>query len=624
MKKLKLFYPCARVHHICVWLKQADGSLYSKDRLQAALDKHEGGWASYAYILHSSDVYDAQSVYDYELRNKKALIDYIKMASHAAGLASDETTESGYVYNAAIEEKGKAYVDYLFPRIEAGQKKPPHWHIVLTFSGTRKVDEIARWFGIDPSCVEVKTGRGAAENAWLYLVHARDPKKYQYLAEDVVASFDYASGMAAQLEKDIAHEKYHLSVDDLNDVLKAVAEDGLPLNEAADRVSIPVYLRNERYFLSARRKYVNEKMPMPWCRVVYYIESEGIDEDHGRGGIGKTTLSKAMAKQLAKEFGADPSLPVEDPFNLKYIYTAGDSDVFLQNYDGQPVLLIDEINGSDLKRALRGINGVKSLLSPFPERKAFHVKHSAVNVTAKYIIINGIQSHKKFIKDIVSGGVFGGYQQEDESAMTEQIMRRIWADLRIVRGDYIEFWINRGLFENTPEQELLTLLATVKADIKHIAQRTSGAARAELEHRYLLPLLTVNDNAKALHSENNKITELDDLGSEFSTVGEVLGAVDSSAAITHPDVAEIDQIFEEVRTDPNQIEFISDDEIGDDENGYGYLNPDAAYEEFKKWYDSLTPEQIEEMHKEEAEIQEEMEAAQKKSWYNPADDDLPF
>jgi hypothetical protein len=320
----------------------------------------------------------------------------------------------------------------------------------------------------------------------------------------VSASFDYETALQEQIERVERHKKYEVDTFEINDVLESVA-NGLPLEEAKNLVSRAVYYRNQQYFERARKDYVIHNAPMPLYRQVFYIESKGIDQDHGKGGLGKSACSKAFAKQLAREFGADVSKNFNDL--SEYIYVCGDAKVFLQNYDGQPVLLIDEISGADFKRALKGVNGVKSLLSPFPERKSVDKKHGEVVCTAKYIIINGIQSYHAFIRDLAEEATIDGVTQKSEVAVIEQFERRFWGKFIIINSDEIEFWLNRGLFENTPEQTVMEMVTRVKANFRMIASATSGQAQAQIEGRVLNPVLEQVEKAKTTHGVKEKISD---------------------------------------------------------------------------------------------------------------------
>lgn len=525
-KKFKNVYPSARVHHLTIFLKDKDGNvLMTSEQLKKCLDEHEGAWTSYSFILHDSDVYDAETVYQFREKNHRTYLERLRVLSDAKGLARDETSESGFVFDEELAKKAQEYADSQFRQIEKDQPKEPHWHVVLQFSVNRFADEIANWFKLldgsrlEPNWNEVKTGRGAIESAWLYLIHKNAPKKYQYDKNDVFASFDYINKLEEQIRLSEIHEKYHLDVDLFNDVVEEVMH-GLPLKDAMLKVSGARYIQREAEFKRARQWYVMNEMPMPLFREVFYVDSEGIDEDHGKGGLGKSACSKALAKQLAREFGADVSKNINDL--QEFIFIAGDKDVFLQEYDGQPVVLINEINGQDFKIACRGVNGVKALLEPYPERKSFNKKHGAVICAAKYIIINGIQSFEAFKKSLAEGAVINGVKQESEESVKEQFDRRFWGRIHIIDASKAEFWINRGLFDKTPEIQIMEMIARMNVSFGAIASNTTGHAQAVLEEKGLRPLLLEVNKANENHSSENKISDPNALPPELLCMGEII------------------------------------------------------------------------------------------------------
>lgn len=519
-------FPRVRVHHLTIFQYDKNGDLcMTAEQIEKCLQARAGGFESYAFILHDKDTFNGEDCCIYAEKNHAVYLEHVRVLSNARKIPEDETTESGYAKNDAIEKEAHEFADSVFPPILPDTPKRPHWHIVLTFTQARALDEIARWFvllngeKLNANWNEAKSGHGAAESAWLYLIHQNAPKKYQYERKDVFASFDYESKLDETIKKHEDHEKYNIDRGDFNDVIAQVMH-GMSKREAMSIVSEAEYIRNEAVFERARRWYILNEAPMPLLREVFYVDSAGIDEDHGKGGLGKSACSKAFAKQLAKRFGADISKNVNDLQD--YIFIAGDAKVFLQDYDGQPIVLIDEINGTDFKRACKGVNGVKSLLAPYPERKSFDKKHGSVVCTAEYIIINGIQSFEAFKRALAKGDTIDGIAQESEDSVKEQFDRRFWGHIRIIDSSNIEFWANRGLFENTPEQQVLEMIQQTRASFQQIASRTSGKAQALLEGQVLRPMLEQVELSHETHGHASKIDDPDDLPEDLLSMGAVV------------------------------------------------------------------------------------------------------
>lgn len=519
-KRLKIGYLRARVMHAVIFMAGTDGTLkMTKEQLESILKKHNGGYTSYAFILHDKDKYSAQSVYENQELNKKTYKERYQILADAKGLEREEESELGFVFDDDISQRAQVYADEQFPKIEEGQKKPAHWHVILNFANSRDIGEVARWFKLldgtelEPNWIEIKTGRGAVESAWLYLVHHNDKTKYQYDKNDVFASFDYLEKLKDEVEKIERNKRFEVDPFEVKALIEQVAVDGLKLERAKEILGFGVYVDYKAKFEAARAEYVNN-LPMPIERQVYYVESKGLDESHGRGGVGKSAIAKGFAKYLAGKCGADVSLSFDE---LKdFIFVAGNKNVFVQNYDGQPVLFIDEINAIDLKVACNGVASVKTMLDPFPVNQDMNIKYGSKKITAQYIVINGIQTLEKFKEDLATSSM----GEEAETDQMEQFDRRFWGSIRVIDGRNVEYWINRGLFDDMPDlQNQLMKVAMVRTNIQRIASKTTGFARAKLEADTLRPLLDKIDERSERKKDREMISEIEDLDETFDDIG---------------------------------------------------------------------------------------------------------
>ena len=460
--KSGIYYPSARVMHISCQIKDKDGNLMlTADKIQEALERHSGAYKSYAYIEHDKDTYDGEGIVQREACRKRMFAEKYNQLAKEKGLAEDEADPTGYIQEEETVKQAWEDVDRRCPEHKVGDFKEPHYHIILSFPVNRKIDQVARWFGIDPNFIEIKTGAKALENALNYLVHAKDQSKYQYAPESVKASFDYIHDLEDRIVRDAMHEKYHIDADDINDVIQRVAREGMTLNQVKELLTDAVYIRNARYFDKARQEYILRHMRMPSIRQVFYVEAVGLDENIGQGGMGKSVCTHALAKQLAKEFGADITQPYDTLTD--YIYDSGDASVALQQYDAQPILVLNEMKAGDMMRAFGGRKGVKELLDPFPTKQAMNIKFGSVTVVAKYIIINGIQSFKAFKEKLADTTVKGkdGEIDEAEVAAMRQFDRRFWMNIRIIDEEYMDILFNKGLFEDTQEYDQYIVLKRI-------------------------------------------------------------------------------------------------------------------------------------------------------------------
>lgn len=85
--------------------------------------------------------------------------------------------QNGYTYCAILHTEDEYDSDDAPTAEQVGQKKKPHWHVVLTLKNPRFRNPLADELGIKPNYIEVCRNR---DGALLYLVHDGYPNKYQY------------------------------------------------------------------------------------------------------------------------------------------------------------------------------------------------------------------------------------------------------------------------------------------------------------------------------------------------------------------------------------------------------------------------------------------------------------
>jgi len=179
----------------------------------------------------------------------------------------------------------------------------PHYHIYLNFgrSGIAHTD-IAKWFGLQESCVERVKGKPV--DVLKYLVHGNDSQqnKYQYSYDEVVANFDFL----AEIENDKVlgdFEKYSYAQQ-----LQYI--NNLPVSEKG----------------AAHTKL--EKLWKIHCQCLVLNPDRKIEVMfiHGKGGTGKTYY----AKKLLEKMGYD------------YCISSGSNDPF-QDYLGQKAIILDDL-----------------------------------------------------------------------------------------------------------------------------------------------------------------------------------------------------------------------------------------------------------------------------------------
>lgn len=179
----------------------------------------------------------------------------------------------------------------------------PHYHIYLNFGRTGiPLPDIAKWFGLQESCVE--RIKGSSVDVLKYLVHGNDSQinKHQYDYSEVVANFDFL----AEIESDKVlgdFEKYSYAQQ-----LQYV--NNLPVSEKTLAFS------------------KLEKLWKIYCQCLVLNNDRDIDVIFidGKGGTGKTYYAKKLLTQMGYDYCVSSSS--NDPF---------------QDYLGQKAIILDDL-----------------------------------------------------------------------------------------------------------------------------------------------------------------------------------------------------------------------------------------------------------------------------------------
>lgn len=267
----------------------------------------------------------------------------------------------------------------------------PHFHIYLNFGRTGiPLSDIAKWFGLQDSCVERIKGRPV--DILKYLVHGNDSQinKHQYDYNEVVANFDFL----AEIETDKVlgdFEKYSYAQQ-----LQYV--NSLPISEKA----------------AAFTKL--EKLWKIHCQCLVLNPERKIEVMfiHGKGGTGKTYY----ARKLLEKMGYD------------YCVSSSSNDPF-QDYMGQQAIILDDLRDKafefeDLLKILDN-NTASSVKSRF-SNKVFNGKMIVITSTVPLAYWYRV------------------HQYDDNKDTIQQLYRRITSYV-VVTTDYVQLFPevdNRG------------------------------------------------------------------------------------------------------------------------------------------------------------------------------------
>ena len=436
-------------------------------------------WFSSRVVNNDNKVLISESVI------KKALTEHVTVESYAYILHDKDVITK---YDKEVDEEGHSWGNI-------GAHKPNHYHVVVQLSTGVALKYISRWFGIPINLIKFqrKDDRRSKDpylDVVAYLTHEFCPpvmEKYIYPRSEVIIG-----GLRMDIWDDIDRvyglkerkKRYHINEDDLNIVLEDVATKGVTLAMARKTVGEVVYIRNEGLFRKARQSYVQNVQPMPGLRTVFYVECVSQNKDIGKGGVGKTVCTHALAKQFAREFGADIHKSYDELRREGYVFDLGGEGVSLQSYDGQPVLVMNDMDSYSMFKAF-GRRGTKEVLDNFPSRQDSHIKYGDTIVTAKYVIINGIERYDKFIKGLA--GLFGEMQEEDKDLT--QYYRRFFAHITLVNEEYMDIFFTKCMLDDTDEYREYYAIRQIYAPFKQMIMNYDNVAITDAEGRILKVLV---------------------------------------------------------------------------------------------------------------------------------------
>ena len=216
-----------------------------------------------------------------------------------------------------------------------------HVHGVVTLTKKRDLNVIAKWVGLKPEYIEIpKKGRYGKENMLAYLIHAKQPDKYQYDPHEVktFGTFDY---IAYWESKKPAWDRYKATVKTKQN---KVSSHWLVKQVQQGKLSKRDIMKNEMY-----REIYADNMNAINDAIQFYGEMKGYETLEalengeftlsvffitGAPGSGKTHFALSMIRKWEREMGwrsyqASPTNPMDD-------------------YNGEEVVLLDDLRAQSL------------------------------------------------------------------------------------------------------------------------------------------------------------------------------------------------------------------------------------------------------------------------------------
>ena len=292
---------------------------------------------------------------------------------------------------------------------KTGKPVEPHIHIGFTLSKRTTLANLARILTDRPQQFTCFTKRGqsvasSTKNLMGYLIHhtkeARKQKKYQYPVSSVHANFDYP-----------AYIEQTEQITSTKDILDEYANEDITRDQAEGllRLQGGVVLARNTKSLDAINSYVLEEKRRRWLKK----KSESQEPIRviwlsGEAGTGKTSFARKYAES----------------HDLSYFVTTSQNDPF-QGYDGQKVLIIDEIRPNTIAYA-----DLLQICDPYMYDKKLTARYRNPSFQSDIIFLTSVFPPLEF---------YNAMHLNSEIDTFDQLNRRIGMNLQFYRDIICQF-----------------------------------------------------------------------------------------------------------------------------------------------------------------------------------------
>lgn len=404
------------------------------------------------------------------------------------------------VYSALDEEQN--------PNHKKGDKKPPHWHIVIEMGSNQvEIGVIAKWLGIPDNFINVAKGQGAFLDCVQYLTHEDDKQqglgKRLYADNRVKSNFDFRKELDQRAER---RAKYGKDLNEKELIRRRVRQEGLTLRQLCEEN--PLAYENDYSTLDKfRQKYIAQFAPMPKTRINYYV--------CGRGGVGKGLICRALARSLYPNVKDD-----EDIF-----FEVGAKGAAFEGYDGQPVIIWNDRRAYDLLLELNGRGNVFNVFDTHPTRQKQNVKYGSTILCNEVNIVNSVQPYEEFLDGLAGEYTDkGGNTQEVEDK--GQSYRRFPFIIPLHENDF-DLLMNKGFYMGTREYEQYIEYKHIKGNMQKIAEACGSNEQLAKELQSKAVRGIVKKHKKVLEKMEHETPDENAVREMFKDVGTIAKGVRS-------------------------------------------------------------------------------------------------
>ncbi|WP_101601065.1 RNA helicase [Brevibacterium sp. Mu109] len=377
-------------------------------------------------------------------------------------------------------------------------------------------------------------GRGAAEKAFFDLaeylphesrgknaipgIHQSDrhylvdktqegmPGKYQYGRGRIVANFDFGRELDAHMamRRNAAEGGGGAK---LSKLFQAVGKGSLTLKQVRDQEPAIYFAKgNLAHFQKLRGDYLAYQ-DAPESVMNFYV--------FGEGGTGKDLLAKALARALA-------------PDSDKPYFKVGGENVSWEGYDGEPVVIWEDMRVGDMIRTAKSRGMLFRILGPWrepDEKPIVNIKGSKTQLLNRVNIVTGPQDYEEFLRGLAGEyeSMQGGVRVKHQAENLGQGFRRFPVIIPVAEREFSIF-VNSGVLNGTREYQSYERYEHMRQDMELLARKCKAIkdtaererVRGAIEARTVAPIVEQHDRIARPVLD---AIDGDDLFAEFADVG---------------------------------------------------------------------------------------------------------
>ena len=416
------------------------------------------------------------------------------------GIAHKTIEKWSYILHDKDIKSEEMEADDDHPDIPVGQLIDSHFHIALKCKNAVEIHTIAKWFGVPENFVRILHGANAYIEAVEYETHEHPTqqllKKHRYDDSEVKSNHDWRKELDLYQARRQKKNASKLNTKDYyrNEVLY----HGMTLRQVIEE-NADTYRDDMSMLQKYRLEYMLRFAELPSSRINYYID--------GRGGVGKGLLCEAIARNLF------PDLKYDDDI----FFMVGGSNVALDGYDGQPVIIWDDVRSYNLLKMLGGRGNVFNIFDTHPKNRRDHIKFGYTRLINCINIVNSVEPFRDFLD-----GLAGEYKDRDnrlhEAEDKGQSYRRFPIIIPLHEEDF-DILLNKGVLNGTREYQQYVEHRHIRGNMEQIHRRLNLYRNQipVMESRVVSPIMQAH--AQMVIGMQGTNEPLEDVLADFASFG---------------------------------------------------------------------------------------------------------